>query len=64
MGKISRLQILEASLSALKSLAVRFPVEFKTTLDPLHCDCIQFEDNDECRHIRALEVLEIEELGK
>lgn len=30
----------------------------ETSLDPLHCNCLQFEDNDECRHVFALETLE------
>lgn len=58
MAKKTKDEMFGQMQAALENLCVRFPLEFKTTLDPLHCNCLQFEDNDECRHVFALETLE------
>jgi hypothetical protein len=47
-------------LIALTKLAERFFLEKKTTLN--YCTCLQFEDNDECRHTEALNLLKIIEI--
>lgn len=49
----------EHIINALKNLAVRFPHEFQSTTKI--CKCMQFEDQLECRHTLALQVLEREE---
>lgn len=43
-------------LEALKANAVRFPIEFNTTLE--RCDCNQFLDTDYCRHVMAMRAIE------
>lgn len=42
-------------LEALKVNAIRFPIEFKTTMNS--CTCNQFIDNEACRHVMALQVI-------
>lgn len=54
----------EEMLIALKQLAVRFPLEFKTTTHPPKCTCNQFTDNDFCRHLDALAAIDKAEGGK
>lgn len=45
----------EELVTALRQLTVRFPLEFKTTKNK--CKCLQFEDNEDCRHLYALQTL-------
>lgn len=42
-------------LEVLEANAIRFPVEFNTTLKK--CDCNQFLDTGNCRHVLALNVI-------
>jgi hypothetical protein len=40
---------------ALEDLVVRFPIEGFAFGD--QCKCLQFEDNNDCRHLRAVKAL-------
>lgn len=42
-------------LTALENIAARFPIEFGTTTRK--CTCLQFEDNNICRHILVLKAI-------
>lgn len=44
------------ALDHLENLAIRFPLEHRTT--EKSCACIQFEDQDSCRHVRTINFLQ------
>lgn len=46
----------EMLATALRQLVVRFVLEEGTT--KTECKCLQFEDNEDCRHLYALHALE------
>ena len=44
------------ALDHLENLAMRFPLEHRTT--EKKCECLQFEDQGSCRHLRAINFLQ------
>jgi hypothetical protein len=52
---INYMPTLIAVTEALEDLVVRFPIE-GFAIDKT-CKCLQFEDNDDCRHLRAKKAL-------
>ena len=51
----SELAVLKDAVISLEMLVVRFPLDGYAINGK--CKCIQFEDNDECRHTLAVENL-------
>lgn len=48
----------EKLLQVLKALAIRFPVEHKTSIRPRKCGCAEFDDTKgRCRHLDALDII-------
>ena len=46
-------------LEAAQGLAIPFKIEHKTDAKKLKCSCLQFEDNDDCRHLALLEAIRV-----
>lgn len=48
--------VVKIMFDALQGIACRFPLEHGTTLE--ECNCLQFEDNDICRHVMVLRAID------